>query len=45
VAYLLGIPFRRSFPAIAAGVLLAGVVVTLAVKGVIGLGGLFIGGP
>jgi uncharacterized membrane protein len=44
VAYLLAIPFRRSFPAITAGVLLAGVVVTLAVKGVIGLGSLFIGG-
>lgn len=44
VAYLLGIPFRRSFPAIAAGVLLAGVVVTLAVKGIIGLGGIFVGG-
>lgn len=45
VAYLLGIPFRRSFPAITAGVLLAGAVVTLAVKGIIGLGGLFVGGP
>ncbi len=42
VAFLLGIPFRRSFPAITVGVLIAGVVVTLAVKGVIGLGGLFI---
>lgn len=41
-AYLLGFRFRRSFPAIAAGVLLAGVVVTLAVQGVIGLGGLFV---
>ena len=43
LAYLLGIPFRRSFPAIALGVALAGVVVTLAVMGVIGLGGVFIG--
>jgi uncharacterized membrane protein len=44
VAYLLGIRFHRSFPAIAMGVLLAGVVVTLAVKGVIGLVGLFVPG-
>jgi uncharacterized membrane protein len=42
-AYVFGIPFRRSFPAIAGGVLLAGVVVTLAVQGVIGLGSLFLG--
>ena len=42
-AYIFGIPFRRSFPAILGGVLLAGAVVTLAVKGVIGLGGLFLG--
>jgi len=40
LAFLLGIRFHRSFPAITAGVLLAGVVVTLAVTGVIGLGGL-----
>lgn len=44
-AYLFGFPFRRSFPAIAGGVLLAGVVVTLAVQGVIGLGGLLVGRP
>jgi uncharacterized membrane protein len=42
-AYLFGFPFRRSFPAITVGVLVAGVVVTLGVKGVIGLGGLFVG--
>ena len=42
-AYVLGMPFRRSFPAIAGGVLVAGVVVTLAVQGVIGLGGLLKG--
>jgi uncharacterized membrane protein len=42
-AYLFGFRFRRSFPAIALGVLVAGVVVTLATKGVIGLGGLFVG--
>jgi uncharacterized membrane protein len=40
-AYVFGIPFRRSFPAIVIGVILAGVVVTLAVQGVIGAGGLF----
>ncbi len=40
LAFLLGIRFHRSFPAIVAGVLLAGVVVTLAVTGVVGLGGL-----
>jgi len=44
-AYVFGIPFRRSFPAIVSGVLLAGVVVTLAVEGVIGLGGLLVGKP
>lgn len=44
-AFLLGFPFRRSFPAIFGGVLLAGVIVTLAVKGVIGLGGVFVGEP
>lgn len=43
MAFLFGIPFRRSFPAITVGVLIAGVVVTLAVQGVIGLGDLFIG--
>ena len=43
VAFLLGIRFHRSFPAITAGVLTAGVVVTLAVQGVIGLGSLFLG--
>jgi len=42
-AYVFGIPFRRSLPAIVAGVLLAGIVVTLAVRGVIGLGGLLAG--
>jgi len=44
-AYLFGFRFTRSFPAIALGVMLAGVVVTLAVQGVIGLGGLVTGGP
>lgn len=42
-AYLFGFRFGRSFPAIALGVLAAGVVVTLATKGVIGLGSLFAG--
>lgn len=42
-AYLFEFSFKRSFPAIAAGVLIAGGVVTLAVKGVIGLGSMFIG--
>ena len=42
-AYLFGFSFKRSFPAITAGVLIAGGVVTLAVKGVIGLGSMFIG--
>ncbi len=43
LAFLLGIRFRRSFPAITAGVLVAGMVVTLAVTGVVGLGGLLSG--
>jgi uncharacterized membrane protein len=42
-AYVFGMPLRKSIPAIAAGVVLAGVVVTLAVLGVIGLAGLFTG--
>ena len=42
-AYLFGFPFRRSFPSITLGVFVAGVVVTLAVKGVIGMGSLLIG--
>lgn len=35
-AYLLGIPFRKALPAVAAGVLVAGVIVTLAVTGTVG---------
>jgi uncharacterized membrane protein len=42
-AYLFGFPFKKAFPSITVGVLIAGGVVTLAVKGVIGLGSLFIG--
>ena len=42
-AYLLGFSFKKAFPAITIGVLIAGGVVTLAVKGVIGLGGMFVG--
>lgn len=39
-AFLFGIPFRKSFPAILLGVCLAGAVVTLAVLGGVNLGGL-----
>lgn len=42
-AYVFGMPFRRALPAIAAGVLMAAVVVTLAVKGVIGLADILAG--
>jgi uncharacterized membrane protein len=39
-AFLFGIPFRLAFPAIAGGVLLAGLVVSLACQGVVSLWGL-----
>ncbi len=40
-AYVFGIEKRKAFPAILTGILMAGVVVTLACKGVLGVGGFF----
>lgn len=41
-AYLLGIPFRKALPAVALGVLVAGVVMTLAVTGTVGAFSIFL---
>jgi len=41
-AFLLGIPFRKALPAVALGVLVAGVIVTLAVTGAVEAFGVFL---